>query len=243
VSGPSSGSRRGRWTVITLLLVAAGVTARAAVLAADPPAAIGGAVGAALGKGSGAAAAGGKVVAAAPVVAPSGPAGVRSDPVAPAPAAPVGSAYDIGSAFTPTRLALPGGRSARITPVGLHRNGALVIPDDPRVVGWWMGSSKPGEPFGTVVVAGHVDSATRGIGVLAVLPTLRPGQVVELTAGRRSVRYTILSGGLVPQARLSASGVFRSTGTARLVLVTCGGAFDPVRHHYADNYVVVAEPS
>ena len=34
----------------------------------------------------------------------------------------------------------------------------------------------------------------------------------------------------------------RTDGPAQLVLVTCGGAFDPVRHRYADNYVVVAAP-
>jgi hypothetical protein len=76
------------------------------------------------------------------------------------------------------------------------------------------------------------------------LPRLRAGQEVALSAGRRTVRYVVVSGGLVPQAQLSrTSGLFRGDGDPQLVLITCGGAFDPVRHHYADNYVVVARPS
>ena len=39
------------------------------------------------------------------------------------------------------------------------------------------------------------------------------------------------------------SGLFRTDGDAQLVLITCGGPFDPVRHRYADNYVVVARPA
>jgi hypothetical protein len=179
----------------------------------------------------------------APVVAPrnAGPAA----PAGTAQAAPVGRAYDVRSrAFRPTRLVLPAGRSAPVSAVGLRRDGSLVIPDDPQVVGWWAGGSRPGDAFGSVVVAGHVDSASRGIGVLATLPRLRAGEVVTLTAGRRTVRYVVVSGGLVPQTQLSrSSGLFRGDGEPQLVLITCGGPFDPVRHHYADNYVVVARPS
>ena len=180
----------------------------------------------------------------APVVAPSQDAGPAAPPGV-AQAAPVGPAYAVRSAaFRPSRLVLPNGRSAPVSAVGLRRDGSLVIPDDPRVVGWWAGGSRPGDAFGSVVVAGHVDSARRGIGVLATLPRLRAGQVVALTAGRRTARYVVVSAGLVPQAQLSrASGLFRGDGDAQLVLITCGGPFDPVTHHYADNYVVVARPA
>ena len=65
-----------------------------------------------------------------------------------------------------------------MVPVGLRADGSLVIPDDPQVVGWWTGGSMAGEPFGSVVLAGHVDSAARGVGVLAGLAGLRarPGR-------------------------------------------------------------------
>jgi hypothetical protein len=235
-------SRRGTWALAAVLLAAAGTAAGVAVFAGGPGTLGGHPFGPALGRISSSLPAGAGVDV-APVVAPS--AGTGSAAVGTAPAAPVGPSHDLGvPGFPPTRLVLPGGRSAPVTAVGLHGDGSLVVPDDPRVVGWWSGGSRPGEPFGSVVVAGHVDSASRGIGVLAELPTLHAGQVVELAAGRRSVRYTIVSAGLVPQALLSRfSGLFSGSGDAQLVLVTCGGPFDPVKHRYADNYVVVARPS
>ncbi len=235
---------RATWALVALLLLAAAVAAGAAGLAARAGTAEAHVFGpapqdAAAGpSGSD----GGRVLAAAPVVPPSG--GPGSDH-APAPLASVGSDYAVGSVpFRPARLVLPAGRSAPIAAVGLHADGSLVVPDDPRVVGWWTGGAMPGDGSGSVVVAGHVDTARRGVGVLAALTGVRAGDVVELTAGRRAQRYRVVSATLVPQAQLSrAGGLFRSTGDPQLVLITCGGAFDPVRHRYADNYVVVARPA
>ena len=71
----------------------------------------------------------------------------------------------------------------------------------------------------------------------------RPGQLVRLLAGSRSRSYRIVSVRRVPKARLaSGTDTFAQTGTARLALVTCGGAFDTRTHSYADNVVVLAEP-
>jgi hypothetical protein len=145
--------------------------------------------------------------------------------------------------FVPTRVVLPDGTSAPVVPVGLHPDGALVIPDDVHTVGWWTGGSKAGEAFGSVVVAGHVDSATQGIGVFAALRHLTPGQLVELDGGGHELRYRIATATQIPQAEISSrAGIFSVDGEPRLVLVTCGGPFDRQRHRYQDNLVVVAMP-
>jgi hypothetical protein len=184
----------------------------------------------------------------APVVAPPPgplPAGraESSGPAGPVPSASVGRELPAAAVFAPTGLVLPDGTSASVVPVGLHPDGALVVPDDVSTIGWWTGGSRVGEPFGSVVVAGHVDSATRGVGVFARLKRLEPGQVVTLTAGARRASYRIASATLVPQARLAQdAGIFRVDGEPQLVLVTCGGPFDPVRHRYQDNLVVIATP-
>jgi hypothetical protein len=228
-----------------VLVVAAAATALAAAVADGAPFERGGVFGTALdGAHKSSASSRDEVVRPARIVAPSVGAGRKASGDH-APSAAVGPAYDAAPApFRPTRLVLPGGHSASVSAVGLHSDGSLVIPRDPRVVGWWTGGSMAGETFGSVVVAGHVDSASRGIGVLAALPGLRPDQVVKLTGGGRTARYRVLSAGLVPQAQLSKDGgLFRTDGAARLVLITCGGSFDPVRHRYADNYVVVAQPT
>ena len=159
------------------------------------------------------------------------------------PSASVGRELPARRVFTPTTLVLPDGTVAPVVPVGLHPDGALVVPDDVRAVGWWTGGSRVGEPFGSVVIAGHVDSAARGIGVFAQLKRLVPGQVVQLGTGPQRARYRIASATRVPQARLAQdAGIFRVDGEPQLVLVTCGGAFDPVQHRYQDNLVVIATP-
>jgi hypothetical protein len=165
-------------------------------------------------------------------------------PTAPVPSASVGRELPARPVvFAPTRVVLPDGTAAPVVPVGLHPDGALVIPEDVRTVGWWTGGSEAGEAFGSVVVAGHVDSAARGIGVFAALRRLTPGQVVELDGDGHRLLYRIISATRVPQAEISSrAGIFRVDGEPRLVLVTCGGPFDRQRHRYQDNLVVVATP-
>ncbi len=181
----------------------------------------------------------------APVVGPSTAPAVPGTPPpsAPVPSASPGRELPTAAVFAPSGILLPDGSGAPVVPVGLHPDGALVVPDDVRTVGWWTGGSKVGERFGSVVVAGHVDSATGGVGVFAQLKRLVPGQVVELSADGIRVRYRIVSATRVPQARLSEdAGIFRVDGEPQLVLITCGGAYDPVRHRYQDNLVVRATP-
>ncbi len=186
-----------------------------------------------------------RALAPAPVVPPDSgtPAPDLVGPTAAAPSASVARELPARAVFTPTTLVLPDGTTAPVVPVGLHPDGALVVPEDVRRVGWWTGGSRVGDPFGSVVVAGHVDSATRGIGVFAELKRLVPGQVVELASAAQRARYRISSATRVPQARLAKdAGIFRVDGEPQLVLVTCAGAFDPVRHRYQDNLVVIATP-
>ncbi|HVN10651.1 MAG TPA: class F sortase [Kineosporiaceae bacterium] len=194
----------------------------------------------------------GRPVQAAPVVVPAAttlpglPVGVATPSLRPSalPSASLGTDIPARPAvFVPAQVVLPDGTTAPVVPVGLHGDGALVIPDDVRTVGWWTGGSKVGEAYGSVVVAGHVDSATRGIGVFAELRQLVPGQVVTVGAGAHQARYRIISAMRVPQAQISQdAGIFAVDGPPQLILVTCGGAFDPVRHRYQDNLVVVAAP-
>jgi Sortase domain len=147
-------------------------------------------------------------------------------------------------AYAPVRLVLPAGQQAPVVGVGVRSDGALVIPTDPKVVGYWTGGALAGERFGSLVVAGHVDSATFGLGVLSALKRVHVGQVVQLAgpAGQLT-RYRVSQIKVVTQQSLATNDeYFRQDGPARLVVITCGGPFDPVRHRYQDNVVVVATP-
>jgi Sortase domain len=145
--------------------------------------------------------------------------------------------------FRPLVLALPSGATAPVLNSGLHPDGSLVIPDDPATVGWWNGGALAGDAYGSIVIAGHVDSARYGLGVMSQLKTLKLGQVVELRAGRRRMQYRVTARRSLPQAELAAEAdAFRQDIAPRLVLITCGGAFDPVRHRYQDNLIIFATP-
>ncbi|GAA4559701.1 class F sortase [Pseudonocardia xishanensis] len=143
--------------------------------------------------------------------------------------------------IVPVGLELPGA-AAPVVPVGTAPDGALVVPDPPQTVGWWAPGALAGSGTGTVVVAGHVDSRLAGVGVLAVLPRLAPGDPVVLRgADGRGVAYRVAARREFGKAALPAD-TFARTGAPRLVLITCGGRFDQGTRSYEDNIVVYAEP-
>ncbi|MFR9801860.1 class F sortase [Pseudonocardia sp. RS010] len=174
-----------------------------------------------------------------PALAP----GVVGVPVEPGDLRPGAPLHVRAPGIVPTALELPArGIGAPVVPVGTAPDGALVVPDPPRTVGWWAPGALAGSGTGTVVVAGHVDSRVAGIGTLAVLPELTVGEPVVLTgADGRAVRYRVVARREFAKAALPAD-TFARTGPPRLVLVTCGGRFDPGTRSYEDNIVVYAEP-
>ncbi|MGY1594638.1 class F sortase [Geodermatophilus sp. SYSU D00708] len=169
-------------------------------------------------------------VAPSPLVpSPSTPAPTTPPPVSPAPVA-----LTLPPVTTPDPVPL--------VPVGVLASGALQLPERPTVLGWYAGGAVPGDPAGTAVVAGHVDSARYGAGPLEGLLSLRQGDVVEVTdAGGAVHRYAVASRTSIAKSALPPE-LFRTDGPPQLALVTCGGAFDERTGSYADNVVVVAVP-
>ncbi len=122
--------------------------------------------------------------------------------------------------------------------------GELQIPPDINEAGWWDGGSRLGDPFGAVVVAAHVDSFSQGVGRFAELFGMRAGDVVSVESAHLSQSFQVVASTLVPKASLSSeAGLFSAEGRPRLVLITCGGAYDPSAGGYQSNVVVVGIPS
>jgi LPXTG-site transpeptidase (sortase) family protein len=142
--------------------------------------------------------------------------------------------------FVPTELVLPGGHRAPVLPASTV-NGELVVPEHVQRVGWWDGGAEAGDPFGSVVLAGHIDSAAEGIGFFVRLRLVKPGEVVELHGAGHTASYRISSVISVPKNALATtSGAFNQTGDHRLVLITCTGAYDRSKGGYEENLVVTA---
>jgi len=144
--------------------------------------------------------------------------------------------------FIPTAVVLPGGSRDAVEPAQTVDT-VLAVPEDVRHVGWWDGSAYAGDPFGSTVIAGHVDSATEGLGFFARLLRVKRGEVVTLREGKHQQRYRITSMRTVAKQALAASSAaFDQTGEHRLVLITCTGAYLPEQGGYQSNFVVIAEP-
>jgi LPXTG-site transpeptidase (sortase) family protein len=143
----------------------------------------------------------------------------------------------------PTRVKLARvGVDAAVSAIGIDlKSGALGIPENIKRVGWWRDGAEPGATEGTVLLAGHVDSAKQGAGAFYALKSARRGDVVTLQAGSKTLRYRVTTIRRVAKAALPSS-IYTRTGAARLVLVTCGGPFDARAGHYRDNVIVTAVP-
>jgi hypothetical protein len=132
--------------------------------------------------------------------------------------------------------------SAPTVAVATGPSGALLVPPSSSDVAWWAAGSRPGDRQGTVVLAGHVDY-DQALGVFFRLDELPVGAVVQVVRrDHRTISYRVVARWHVSKQRLPARELFRVTGPPALVLITCGGRFDPATKSYADNLVVLGLP-
>ena len=176
--------------------------------------------------------------AASPAAAPP-----SAQPVASAPPAAV--AERVGSVVPepPRAIRLPNGRRVVVRPVGTTRNGLLDVPADIELAGWWSGGSRLGDPFGSTLVAAHVDSRTQGLGPFASLLGVHAGDRVHVWSHGLRQAFEITSLRLRPQGTIgSASYLHSPKGPRRLTLVTCAGPYDAARGGYQNLAVITATP-
>ena len=144
--------------------------------------------------------------------------------------------------FLPRQIELPSGRSAVVDPEETV-NGVLQIPADIQHVGWWDGSAYAGDPFGSTVIAGHVDSRLQGLGFFAELLITQVGDLITLRSDAHAMTYRVVSATLVnKEALASENQALDQRGPHRLVLITCSGQWHPELRSYDSNLVVTADP-
>jgi len=176
--------------------------------------------------------------AASPAAAPP-----SAQPVASAPPAAV--AERVGSVVPepPRGIQLPNGRRIVVRPVGTTRNGLLDVPDDIELAGWWSGGSRLGDPFGSTLVAAHVDSRTQGLGPFASLLGVHAGDRVHVWSHGLRQAFEITSLRLRPQGTIGPASYLHSPkGPRRLTLVTCAGPYDAAHGGYQNLAVITATP-
>ena len=149
----------------------------------------------------------------------------------------------IDAAIRPARISIPQiDVDSAIVPVGLEPDGTMAIPRDVATIGWYARGVVPGEP-GSAVVTGHVDSRSQGPGAFFGLSTLDVDDRVVLTsADGIDQEWRVVARERRERADIPHELVYARSGPPRLVLITCGGAFDRTARSYAENVIVYAEP-
>lgn len=164
-------------------------------------------------------------------------------PSSAAPVSPARRADSLVSPRRPTRATLPSGRVVPVAAAGTTGAGVLDVPVDVDVAGWWRGGSRLGDPFGSILVAAHVDSEIEGLGPFAELLTVREGARISLEADGLRQDFEVRSRRLVPQGSLvDDAWIYDAAGDLRLTLVTCAPPYDASRGGYQNLAVVTAVP-
>jgi len=140
----------------------------------------------------------------------------------------------------PTGLVIPAiGVRARLIQLGLTASGALQVPSDVGVAGWYAASPRPGAT-GSAVIAGPVDSVSSP-GVFFRLPELRPGDSIYVQRGDGPMAvFQVTQVQTFLKSKFPTAAVYGPVPNAQLRLVTCGGTFDWATGSYLSNVVVFA---
>ena len=179
----------------------------------------------------------------APSSSASPSASASASPSSAEPVSPARRAESVVSPRPPVRATLPSGRVVPVSAAGTTGTGVLDVPDDVDVAGWWRGGSRVGDPFGSILVAAHVDSDSEGLGPFAELLTVREGARIRLAARGLRQDFEVRSRRLVPQGSLvDDAWIYDAAGDLRLTLVTCAPPYDASRGGYQNLAVVTAVP-
>ena len=137
----------------------------------------------------------------------------------------------------------------------LNPDGSLYVPPDPRAVSWASQDVGPGSSYGTTILVGHINY--RGVpGAFSDLADYRVGQVITVVlADGRRMNYAVAAPPIEVNKnqvgprrqelfdQSSSYGLGGQPKSGRLLLLSCGGAFDNRTGHYESNIFVFALPA
>jgi LPXTG-site transpeptidase (sortase) family protein len=164
--------------------------------------------------------------------------------VLPSSAQPAGAApgyRPMAAPAMPVRLVVPALKiKAPIQPIEVDSHAVLDPPRNPRDVGWWQRSARPGAKQGQTVLTGH--TVHTGGGVMDDLAKLHRGQLVKVVTPKGTMTYRTTRVVTWSKGELArnAVAIFAQKRTdLRLVLITCSGW---TGSYYTSNVVAFAKP-
>lgn len=130
---------------------------------------------------------------------------------------------------------------ARVKRLGTKANNELKAPASVYDVGWYEGSSKPGEN-GTVLLDGHV-SGPNNRGVFYSLNTLKTNDKLSIERGDGKVlTYIVVKSEIYARDKVDMAAALTSAvpGKSGLNIITCSGKYDARTNNYDERLVVFA---
>lgn len=133
---------------------------------------------------------------------------------------------------------------ASVAEVGVDAaTGDFDVPPSVDRVGWYRFGPGLSATEGSIVIAGHVDSAAQGKGAFFKLGSLEPGDPITLRGESGPKKFKVVGRERYEKTAIPLDKYFARDGALRLTLITCGGPFDKATGHYRDNVVVTATPA
>ena len=156
-------------------------------------------------------------------------------------ATPSSGYHSMAAPARPVRLVVPALKiRAPILPIEVDAQQVLDPPRNPRDVGWWQRSARPGSKLGQTVLTGH--TVHTGGGVMDDLAKLHKGQVVRVVTPKGTMTYRTTKVITWSKAELTRHAVdifAQKRSDVRLVMITCSGW---TGSYYTSNVVVFAKP-
>lgn len=138
----------------------------------------------------------------------------------------------------PARITVPSiGVQARVSALGLNEVGGLKVPEDPWLVGWWRGGSRPGEE-GPAVLVGHRDSQNGPAVFYKVGDLVSGDELVVDDMNGRTATFIVTGIEQVDRDAFPTDKVYGKTKLPELRILSCGGKYD--EGEYEDNLIVYA---
>ena len=132
--------------------------------------------------------------------------------------------------------------NARVKSLGVNNSGQLEAPANVYDVGWYTGSSKPGQP-GAMLVDGHVSSWTAH-GVFYDLKTLHSGDVIKVERGDGTMfTYKVDKSQVFHADNVDMVATLQPINPNKpgLNLITCSGSVESNTSEFSERLVVFAE--
>jgi hypothetical protein len=154
------------------------------------------------------------------------------------------SAYQVSNPLDPRYLRIPElGVFARVKNMGATSDGAVDSPKNVHDVGWYNGSTRPGNTAGASLLIGHVSGWTSQ-GVFKEIRRLVPGSQFEVERGNGEIiRYSVTRTEKMALKDVDMSKILSTEVASQhdVKLMTCAGRYNKDTRTYEDRFVVYAE--